>query len=42
MRATLEDLDGAVGDAMSNAGDDITRIHLRDARTEIASILEGN
>lgn len=42
MRATLEDLDGAVGDAMPNAGDGMTRIHLRDVRTEIASILEGN
>jgi hypothetical protein len=42
MRATLEDLDGAVGDAMPNAGDSITRIHLRDVLSEIARILEGN
>lgn len=42
MRATLEDLDGAIGDAMPNAGDGMTRIHLRDVRTEVANILEGN
>ncbi len=41
MRATLEDLDAAAADAQSRAADPITRIHLRDVRTEIARILDA-
>ena len=39
MRATLEDLDQEAEQALGRAGDDMTRIHLRDVRTEIARIL---
>ena len=42
MRATLEDLNSSVTTAIGNAGDGMTRIHLRDVATEINRILEGN
>ncbi|MDA0311466.1 MAG: zinc-dependent metalloprotease [Gemmatimonadetes bacterium] len=42
MRAELQDLDTAVGAALSRAGDNMTRIHLRDIRTEIARILAND
>ena len=40
MRAELQDLDSAVEQALRRAGDDMTRIHLRDIRMEIARILD--
>jgi len=39
MRAELQDLDGLAEQALGRAGDGITRVHLRDVRTEIARIL---
>ena len=39
MRAELEDIDRDAEQAVARAGDDITRIHLRDVRTEISKIL---
>lgn len=39
MRAELQDLDAAAASALERASDDMTRIHLRDVRTEIARIL---
>jgi len=42
MRAELQDLDTAAGAALSKAGDTMTRIHLRDVRTEIARILAND
>jgi hypothetical protein len=42
LRAELADLDRAVERAIGNAGDAMTRVHLRDARAEIARILEGS
>lgn len=40
LRAELQDLDRLAQQAIARAGDDQTRIHLRDIRTEIARILE--
>lgn len=40
LRATLQDLDALAAQALPKAGDAMTRIHLRDLRTEIASILD--
>jgi hypothetical protein len=40
-RAELQDLDRLAQQALARAGDAQTRIHLRDIRTEIAQILEG-
>ncbi len=40
MRAELQDLDSAVEQALRRAGDDMTQIHLRDIRMEIARILD--
>jgi hypothetical protein len=43
IRAELQDLDRAIAAALPRAGDAMTRIHLRDLRTEIAKILDpGN
>ncbi len=42
LRAELQDLDRLAQQALGRAGDDQTRIHLRDIRTEIASILDGD
>lgn len=39
LRAELQDLDAAAQSAMDRTGDDMTRIHLRDIRTEIERIL---
>jgi len=39
LRAELEDIDGMAEDALTRAGDAITRVHLRDVRREIARIL---
>jgi len=41
LRAELQDLDDAALSAMDRAGDDMTRIHLRDVRAEIARILDS-
>jgi hypothetical protein len=40
IRAELQDLDRAIAAALPRAGDAMTRIHLRDLRTEIAKILD--
>lgn len=40
MRAALQDLDTLAAQALPKAGDAMTRIHLRDLRTEIARILD--
>lgn len=40
MRAALQDLDQLAAQALPRAGDAMTRVHLRDVRTEIARILE--
>ena len=40
LRAELQDLDRLAQQALPRAGDAMTRIHLRDLRTEIARILE--
>ncbi|MBX7118271.1 MAG: zinc-dependent metalloprotease [Gemmatimonadaceae bacterium] len=40
MRATLQDIDAAAAAALPKAGDGMTRIHLRDLRTEIRRILD--
>lgn len=40
LRAELQDLDRLAQQALPKAGDAMTRIHLRDVRTEIARILE--
>ncbi len=42
LRAELQDLDRMAQQALPRAGDAMTRIHLRDLRTEIARILEPN
>ena len=42
MRAALQDIDGLAAQALPKAGDAMTRIHLRDLRTEIARILDTN
>lgn len=42
LRAALQDLDGLAATATSRAADPMTRIHLRDVRTEIARILDTN
>ena len=42
LRAELQDLDGRIAAAQPRAGDAMTRIHLRDLRTEIARILNPN
>ena len=39
LRAELEDLDGLAEQALERTGDSMTRIHLRDVRSEIARIL---
>ena len=39
MRAALQDIDALAAAALPKAGDAMTRIHLRDVRTEIAKIL---
>ena len=39
MRAELEDLSTEATDALGRAGDDMTRIHLRDVITEVGKIL---
>ncbi len=41
LRAELQDLDRLAQQALGNAGDAMTRIHLRDVRTEIARILDA-
>jgi len=41
LRAELQDLDQLAQRALDRAGDAQTRIHLRDVRTEIARILDG-
>ncbi len=41
MRAELQDLDRLAQQALARAADPMTRIHLRDVRTEIARILEA-
>jgi hypothetical protein len=41
LRAELQDLDRLAQSALSRTSDPMTRIHLRDVRTEIARILEG-
>ncbi len=40
LRAALQDLDAQAAAALPKAGDAMTRIHLRDLRTEIARILD--
>jgi hypothetical protein len=40
MRAELQDLDRLAEQALGRTGNDMTRIHLRDVRTEIARILD--
>ena len=42
MRADLQSLDTAINGALGRAGNDMTRIHLRDMRTEIARILAND
>ncbi len=42
LRAELQDLDRAIAAAQPRAADAMTRIHLRDLRTEIARILDPN
>jgi hypothetical protein len=42
MRAELQDLDRLAERALARAGDDMTRIHLRDVRMEIARILAAD
>jgi hypothetical protein len=42
MRAALQDLDALAAQALPKAGDAMTRIHLRDLRTEITRILDTN
>ena len=42
MRADLQSLDAAINSALGRASNDMTRIHLRDMRTEIARILAGD
>lgn len=41
LRAELQDLDGLAQRALARTDDPMTRIHLRDVRTEIARILDG-
>ena len=41
LRAELEDLDGLAEQALGRAGDDMTRVHLRDVRSEIERILSN-
>jgi hypothetical protein len=41
LRAELQDLDRLAQQALTRTNDPMTRIHLRDVRTEIARILEG-
>lgn len=41
MRAALQDLDQLVQQALPRAADPMTRIHLRDIRTEVTRILDG-
>jgi hypothetical protein len=41
LRAELQDLDRLAQQALARSGDAMTRIHLRDVRTEIARILEA-
>ncbi|MBX3175617.1 MAG: zinc-dependent metalloprotease [Gemmatimonadaceae bacterium] len=41
LRGELQDLDRLIASAQAKAGDSMTRLHLRDLRTEIARILEG-
>ncbi len=40
MRAALQDLDALAAQALPKAADGMTRIHLRDLRTEIAKVLD--
>ena len=40
MRAALQDLDALAAQALPKAGDPMTRVHLRDLRTEIARVLD--
>ena len=40
MRAALQDLDALAAQALAKAGDSMTRVHLRDLRTEIARVLD--
>ena len=40
MRAALQDLDVLAAQALPKAGDPMTRVHLRDLRTEIARVLD--
>ena len=40
MRAALQDLDALAAQALPKAGDSMTRVHLRDLRTEIARVLD--
>ena len=40
MRAALQDLDALAAQALPKAGDAMTRVHLRDLRTEIAGVLD--
>jgi Met-zincin/Domain of unknown function (DUF5117) len=42
MRAALQDLDALAAQALPRSGDAMTRIHLRDLRTEITRILDTN
>jgi hypothetical protein len=42
MRADLQSLDTAIAGALGRVGNDMTRIHLRDMRTEIARILAND
>lgn len=42
MRADLQSLDSAIEGALGRAGNDMTRIHLRDMRAEIARILAND
>jgi hypothetical protein len=41
MRAELQDIDRLAQQALARAADPMTRIHLRDVRTEIARILDA-
>jgi hypothetical protein len=42
LRAELQDIDRLAQQALGRTSDAMTRVHLRDVRTEIARVLEGS